>query len=715
MDFVRVLRKFAWLITATIVVVLTAAGIYTARSVPLYEASARVAINPQDSDVLGLRDGKGIGTDGQDSDYTVSLETQVYVLRSDHLALLVIKNLYLDSNPGFAPVSPPAKPSIRGAPVALDHGVELALLNAFRAGLTVNPIRNTRLVEIRYRSRDPRLAADIVNSLVNSYIEENFRTKYEATTQASDFLGKQLKDLELKVETSQEKLVRYQRENNILGIDEKQNIITQKLDDLNKQLTEAQGDRIRKQSLYQTIASGNFDQAVSAIDSPAVQQQRTQLATLETQLAQLTTQFGPSHPKVAEAKNQIDQTKLNLTREIERTAARSKADYVSAVSREKMLASALEQQKVEANQLNERGIGFNLLKRDVEANRQLYEGLLQKMKEAGVIAGLKSGNVRVVDSARVPAKPVSPNVPRNMAIALLLGTISGMVVAFSVDRLENTVTTPEHVTAVTGLPVLGTIPLSEAAVRAMRGMRLRRFGARSVTSASRPETDLIVNSEPKSIIAESYRAFRTSILLSRAGTPPKVILVTSAVPQEGKTVTCINTAVVLAQKGARVLLVDCDLRRPRLHRAFGLTNGIGLSSVLANQQPLGDALQPAPNVPNLTVLVSGPLPPLPAELLGSERMFALMEQFRSEYDHIVIDSPPVLSVTDPVLLSMLADATVVVSRSAVTTRTALRQACAVLQQANARIIGIALNAVDLKSPDYEYYSPYYSPHSAYYS
>jgi capsular exopolysaccharide synthesis family protein len=524
----------------------------------------------------------------------------------------------------------------------------------------------------------------------------------------------------MKVETSQEKLVRYQKEHEILGIDDKQNITTAKLDELNKALTAAESERMNKESVYRLVQAGDVDSIVSAasvLDSSATGGQppsslletlRGKEADLKIQAAELNTQFGPAYPKLAQVNSQIKEVDVEILAEIRKVGGKIKGEYTAAVQREKMLHDALENQKQEANKLNESAIEYSLLKRDLDSNRQLYEGLLEKLKEAGVSAGLRSNNFRIVDVARVPTYPIEPNIPRNLAFAFMLGLTTGVGLAFVLEGLDNTVRTTEQAQMISGLPPLGMIPL---------GSRSSREGAstkRLAIAASKEAVELITQVRPQSQMAESYRALRTSLLLSNLGAPPKVIMVTSALPQEGKTTTSINCAVVLAQKGVRVLLIDADLRRPSIHKTLGMAPRSGLSNVLTGSATLENSIARSSILPNLDVLPAGTPPPNPAELLASTNMRDMLERLRAHYDHIVVDTPPTLSVTDAVVLSPRADAIVLVIRSGQTTKQALRRSRDILAQVSAKVSGVLLNAVDLSSPDYYYYYEYQGKYARYY-
>jgi len=705
------LLKRKWVIITTVLVSLTLAALVSVRTRPQYDATARIAFGKEDSESLGFKNVPGSG-DAIDYDYTVTIDTQSKILQSDRLALEVINNLHLDQKAAFAgalAVAPPKAgiPSIE----PVDRGREATLLGTFHGAMQVKSVRNTRIIEISFRSTDAALAAAIVNNIVATYIEDNYRTRYESTMQASDWLAKQISDLQQRVETSQEKLVRYQRENGMLGIDEKQNIITQKLDDLNKSFTEAQADRIAKQAAYETAKAGKLDQVTDSANGVGASL-RQQEATLRSQYAQLTTTFGPNYPKTLELKNQIDQLERSIQAENQRALKGLEINFTAAQAREAMLGRALEQQKAEDNQLNEKAIEYSILRRDLDANRTLYEGLLQKLKEAGVAAGLRSSNIRIVDNARVPTFPSTPNIPRNLIVGLLAGLFGGIVLAFLLETLDTTVRTMEEAQSLAGLPALGFIPHSN--LLADSYPPYRRLTFQRVATTNPTTLPLVAQIRPNSEVAESFRSLRTSILLSSAVKRPRVIMFTSPMPQEGKTTTCVNMAIVLAQKGGRVLLVDADLRRPGIHRAFGLSNSAGLSSVLAGLDSLENVIQGYEPQSNLLILPTGPTPPHPAELLGSDRMQELLEQLRVSYDHVILDSPPVNLVTDPAVLSPFMDAVLLVVRCGRTSKRSLRQAREQLLQINAPLTGIVVNDALFHSVEYYYRSYYGKKGGSYY-
>jgi succinoglycan biosynthesis transport protein ExoP len=717
-EYLRVLLKRKLTVLTCLAVIFGVVAIASLKMTPVYEAGGSIAINKADPGLF-----KDSGTLTLDYYDPSELETEVKILQSDLLALQVIKELNLDRRPEFGGKAAPLASTLDLAPDPLqsDSGLTSSLLGSFKGNLKVTLGPSSRIIDIHYRSPDKEMAASVVNTLMLTYVENNYKAKFQSTMDASDWLSKKLVDLQMKVETSQERLVRYQREHEILGIDEKQNITTAKLDELNKELTEAESERMDKEAVYRLIQSGDPDTVASTANtldgggggaasaSGLMEALRSKQADLKIQAADLSTQFGPSYPKVAQLNSQLKEIDLQMQAETKKIVSKVRGQYMTAVQREGMLHDALEKQKQEANKLNESAIEYSLLKRDLESYRQLYEGLLEKLKEAGVTAGLRATNFRIVDQARVPTSPSEPNIPRNLAFAFVLGLTSGVGLAFLMEGLDNTVRTTEQAHLISGLPPLGMIPLGSKSAR--EGANAKRL----VIASSNEAVELITQVRPQSQMAESYRALRTSLLLSNIGAPPKIIMITSALPQEGKTTTSINTAVVLAQKGVRVLLIDADLRRPSIHKTLGMGPRSGLSNVLTGSATLQQTITRSPILPNLFILPAGTPPPNPAELLASSNMKDTLNELREQYDHIVLDTPPTLSVTDAVVLSQRADAIVLVIRSGQTTKQALRRSRDVLLQVNAKISGVLLNAVDLSSPDYYYYYEYQGKYARYYN
>src|SRR5579864_8442127 len=703
----EVLRKRKWIVLATFAIVFTISAVATLSETRLYQATSKVAIFPEVPNVLGFKDTEEVG---QDYELDATMQTQIAILKSDSLALKVIENMRLYQDSRFTTVKPTAETAMPESSMQPDPAQAASLLGAFRGGLSVLLIPNTRLIQVSYTHPNPQFATDVSNNLVKTYIEENFRTKYASASQTSDWLSRELDDLQAKVQTSEEKLVRYQKDHGIVGVDEKQNTVTEKLVELNRELTQAETDRIEKEAEYKLAMEGDpeFFSKVTATgrsETGLIDKLREKESDLETQYALSTTQFGSGYPKVTELSNQLKQVRAAIEAEKTRIREKMRDEYLAALQRENLLENAFNLQKQEENKLNESAIEYTVLKRDAEANRQLYQDLLQRLKEAGVSAGLRSSNIRVVDIARVPTFPISPNVQRSLVLGFLFGLSLGIGLAFVVETFDSTIRSIDEVRSVSTLPALATIPLQLASDGPFR--------KRALPIASNGEKPAVIGlvsyERPKSEAAEAYRALRTSILLSSFGAPPKVILVTSAMPQEGKTTISANSALVLAQRGSRVLLVDADLRRPGVEKLFGVRAHGGLSTLISGSSNVEDVILPSSEVPNLWILPAGPIPPQPTELLGSTVMKDYISRWRNEFDHIIIDTPPCLSVTDAVLLSPEADRVILVARSGQTTRPALRRACDLLLQVNARVMGIVLNALNLHSVEgYYYYGTQYS-------
>ncbi len=712
----QVLLKRRWVVIGCTVGIVILAGLASLRLPKIYQSTSRLAISRSDQASQTLREGNA-----EDVIDDAEMETQVRIIQSDVLALQVIKKLDLVHNPiyGGKPAvqdAGGAVPEIAGADAVEASGV----LDSFKSGLKVVRVPSTRLVEIQYSSTDPQLASAVVNTTASAYVEQNFKTKFEGTMQASDWLSRQLVDLQMRVETAQVKLVQYQKDHEILG-DEKQNVVTAKLDEINRELTLAQGERIEKEAAYRLAQSGEApsESSITAGQESFMDKLRAQEGDLKVQLAKLSSEFGPAYPEVIRLSNQLKQVQADMHQEGGRQVNKLKSSYLAAAQREQLLQAEFEEQKQQYNNLNESFIEYTALKRDAETSQQLYDGLLEKLKEAGVTAGLRSSGIRVVDYGRLPTSPSSPNIPRNLAFALLFGMMAGVGMAFLLESLDNTVRTTEEAQTISSLPALGMIPLGGALQdnqnRRLKGGEDEGDAAEEDDAAKVMEpAGLITQSRPQSQMAESYRALRTSILLSSIGGPPRVIMVTSSLPQEGKTTTSLNFATVLAQKASRVLLIDADLRRPSVHTTLGLGPRLGLSNVLSGSATLESTVIRVPALKSLYVLPAGTTPPNPAEMLASVEMHELVSSLRKQYDHIVIDTPPVLSVTDAAVVSPMADTVVLVIRAGQTTKQALKRARDILVQVNARISGVVLNAVDLNAPGYQYYG-YGSKYAAYYN
>jgi polysaccharide biosynthesis transport protein len=425
-----------------------------------------------------------------------------------------------------------------------------------------------------------------------------------------------------------------------------------------------------------------------------------------TEYAAALNQYGPNFPRVQRLQAQVKEFDQLIETEKKNVMNRTENDYRAARQRELLLTEALDKQKAETNQQAERLVQYNILKREAEANKQLYEGLLTKLKEAGISAGLRSSNIRVVDPAMIPSSPARPAKTRNIALSFLVGLVGGIGLALMREYLDNTIKTPDDIELITKLPSLAVVPAFEGANRKSRAMRLLRGAP---VNGNQAQIELFSHYLPKSQISEAFRALRTALLLSQAEHPPQVILVTSALPREGKTTAAANLAVTLAQLGDRTVLVDGDLRKPGVSRVLSLTDEkyAGLSSYLAGVSNLDLVTIHHPAIENLSAIPTGPLPPNPADLLSSHRMKEAIAELRKRYKFIVIDTPPILAVTDAVILSVQADGVLLVVRSGKTSKEAFMRTRDLLASVKSRVLGVVLNAVDSSSPDYHYSYRYY--------
>ncbi len=702
-DYLLVLRKHQWLILSFMLAVVTIVTISTFRMQPVYNATARIEIDRENANILPFP-----GADSYDymMDLENYIETQSKILTSETLALQTIRNTGLSARPEF---SSPNGPSEAMASGSLANQKRPPELGEFLGSLSVKRVPNSRLMDVSFESTDSQLAARIVNAHIASYIEQNFRSKYEATTQASTWLADQLSELKIKVQKSEDARIAYERQNQIWTLDDKQNITTQRLSDINKQLTDAQSERMRKESLYEFAKSGNLD-AVPQVQSDAgLAELLRKRNDLSSQYNDGLSQYGPNFPRVQRLQGQLKDLDASIEKEKKKIVDVLESDYREARQRESMLTQALDQQKAAANQMAEKLVEYNILKREAEANKALYEGLMTKLKETAISLGLRSSNIRIVDPAMIPSAPSRPAKTRNITLAFLVGLVGGIGLALMREYLDNTVKSPDDVETLSRLPSLAVVPqFASSNGSSKRQGLLQGFAA----NGQDKRIELVAQHLPKSQMSEAFRALRTSILLSQADHPPQVILVTSALPREGKTTAAANLAVTLAQLGDSTVLVDADLRKPGIGRLLNLGSGkyAGLSSYLAGVSSLDLVSVPHPAIPNLVAIPTGPLPPNPADLLSSHKLADAIAELRTKFKFIVIDSPPIMAATDAVILSVQADGVLLVVRSGETPKEAFTRTRDLLTSVKCHILGVVLNAVDSSAPDY-YYSYRYYPYS----
>jgi polysaccharide biosynthesis transport protein len=703
LDYLIILRKHQWLILTFLLTVVTVVTIATVKQKPVYEASGSVEIDKETQTQMQLPNQMSDWDEYMDTeDY---IDTQVKLLQSETLALQTIRTLDLGHYPEFGGSGQPTAFS------GTSGSQRPAILGAFLARLGVKRVPESRLIQVSFTAHDPHLAALVVNTHLQNFIEENFRSKYDATTQASNWLSSELEELRMKVEKSENDRLAYERQNQIWQINEKQDITTQKLADLSNAVTVAQTDLATKQALYQMASSGDVGDLPAVRDNPLVQELLRRKSDLAQQYTTALSQYGPNYPTVQRVAAQQRETDQNLIAARKAAVESIKEDYETARDHVAILQQALNQQKGEANAMAEKLVNYQMLEHDADANKQLYDGLLQKLKEADIAAGLRSSNIRIVDPALTPTAPSGPERARNISLALVVGLIGGIGLAVFREYLDNTVKSPDDIESLTGLPSLAVVP-SLPSSNGHRGRLVRFARDAAARSTEAPKVELLSHAQPKSQISEAFRALRTSLLLSQAEHPPQVILVTSALPREGKTTAAANLGVTFAQLGDRTLLVDSDLRKPGVRRALNLpaANEPGLSSYLAGVSTLDEVITPHPTIKNLAALTTGPVPPSPADLLSSHRMREALTELRRRFKFIVIDSPPVMAATDAVILSALTDGVLFVVRSGETPKEAFTRSRDVLAAVKCRMLGVVLNAVNAGAPDY-YYSYRYYPYA----
>jgi capsular exopolysaccharide synthesis family protein len=694
-NYWHILLKHRWTVLTTALVLTTIVAVVSFRMTPIYRASARVQVESETPLIQSITDIYQ-KTDADDE----FLQTQIQVLKSESLAWRTVEELEL------APHLLSASKLARLDPA----GRKVELIAAFEKNLGVELVPKTRMLIVGFENPDPQLAAQVATTLVNNYIDYNFRLKYDATRQASGWMEQQLDELKAKVEKSQQALVEYERQNQIVNTDEKQNVVEQMLSDLSRDLANAESERVQKESLYHQVVE-NRGQMATLAHNELLQRLEEKASDLQGQYTEALSQYGPAFPKVLRLHEQIAEVRGEIEQEQNRVISRIRRDYEEARNRENLAAAAVAAQKEQVGKLNQLLVQHNLLQRDFEGNQQLYQSLLQRLKDATVSAGLRSTNIHLVDSALPPSLPVRPKRPLNIALGFLAGVVLGIMGAFVREAFDHSVKTAEEVEALLDAPTLAVIPLERPAFAAKPGLLSRSNGEYDRDAArrrGRSAVALAISEKPQSVLAEAYRALRTAVVLSLTPRAPKLLLVTSSQSGEGKTATAVNLAQTLAQQKGPVLLLDCDLRKGNTASLLGLDNAKGLSTVLTGNDTLEAALQQFGPQPNLWVLASGPTPPNPAELLASETMAALCRELAGRFEHVIIDSPPVLAVTDATILSSLVEGVILVAESGRTAQVAILRTRSILENAGARILGVVLNKLDLRQLGYYgYYSYYY--------
>lgn len=681
-DYLKIIKKRRYTVYTFFTIVFIVVLIGTLSTTPIYQALTKVLIERVEPYNLTMMYPYYSLYDPE------FYETQYQLIKSTSVAQKVVKMLSLESTyesyfkgGKFTPGSETSKADI--------------LADIVSNGIIVSPIKNSKIVSLSFMSTNPDFAVLVANSVARAYIEEIMEMRMSSSRYSIEWMTKKAEEEKVKLEKSERALQDYMRANNIVTLQDKVALTPEKLSELNTQLVRAETRRKELESLYSAVTklSGNMRDAemIPAIASdPTVQSLRNQILKAEQNTEELSKKFGKKHPAMIKAEEELKVLKQKRDQEIRRVIGSIKTEYELAKSNESSLRRMFSGTKAEALDLNEKFIQYGVLSREVDTNRQLYDALIKRMKEQSVTEEIQTVNVWVVEKAEKPASPVKPRKSLNILLGIIVGLFGGIGLAFFIEYLDNTIKSPEDVETRLGLPVLGVVPLLE----------------------SKDENiEEIILKEPQSIYAESYKTIRTAILLSSATRPPQNIQVTSMGPNEGKTVTSVNLAITIARSGYSVLLVDSDLRKPRIHTIFRLNNLSGLSTYLAGATADIETVFKQP-LTNLTVIPSGPIPPNPSELLGSNRANELIRLLNERFDLLIWDSPPLMSVTDSLILSKILDGTIIVAKAGKTTYEIVDRGLKLMKgrrdnDSETRILGIVINELDLKKSD-QYYYQYYN-------
>lgn len=690
-----VLRKHWKLSAIFAAVVLLTTIVVTISMRTIYEPSARIEVDPP-GETFSL-EGANSGT--SDAEY---LETQSKNLKNDKLAIAVIRKLHLDQNPDLVPdPNTRARNHIQGYPVA--NSVQLtpaenAALGAFKGRLRVERDTASRLITVSFASHDPRLAALITNAVVDTFIDQTYEEQHDAIMKSSEWLSKQLDDIRTRMETSNKVLTDFQKSAGIADLEDNRSTFTQQMTELSTQLTQAQADRIQLEALLASVRHGSPDSLPDVRSNPVVQQLSTHLAEQRAELAQDMVIYGKNHPAVKKLQSQVDELQAQLDAQKTAILQSIRTSYAAAHAKEQLMDSEI---KGTSNELSKMA-QYNALKKEAEANSELYNTLYAKIKEAGIAAASKSSNLRVVDEARVLTSPTRPNRMLNYMIGLLAALVGGVALAFLREQVDQRIFTPEDVRHWIRGANICIVPL-------FFSPQSRALPAGNGTDKSTREREKLAPGvrflldRPHSMEAEALRSLYTSIMLSRRGTPPQAVLVISSFPGEGKTTVAVNLALAMAQHGS-TCIVDADLRRGRVAAAFGLNSKVGLSDVLSGNATLDSVLLTVPSLDNLTVVPAHAGDINAGTLVCSEAMQNVITELRERFRFIVIDSAPLLPFADGRALSASADGLIFVGRSGITTRSVVRRSLELLEEVHAApVLEFVLNAADLNSPHYRYY------------
>ncbi len=693
--YIWILRRHRWKILTFVFACVTATLIVSARLTPIYESTVTVDIDRQmPSAIIGQDAGR---TPLNDSDQF--LATQVKLIQSDSVLRPVAQQYHLlDLEKDASDVTPERSEAEQDAPILLKK-------------LKVARPPNTYLLLISYRSPQPRLAADVANAVARSYVEHTYSIRFKSSASLADFMEKQLEELKAKMERSSAALAQFERELNVINPEEKTSILSARLLQLNTEYTNAQTDRVRKESAWKSVQSGTLEAAQVSTQGENLKTLSGKLDEARQKFADVKTHYGPNHPEYRKAAVQVEEIERQLQQSSKNAAQRVEVEYRESTNREGMLKKAVAETKTEFDRLNARSFEYQSLKREAEADKTLYEELVRKIKEAGINAGFQNSSIRIADPARAAIKPVFPNMKLNVMLAFLFSTLLSVGFAVLTDLLDGSVRDPEQVRTLFQTDVLGSLPM----VKTWRHSLISAVtGEGNSTALVRGELAVVAATDRGVTgFEEAVRTLRNSILLGTFDRRLKSLMITSATPAEGKTTTAVHLAISHAQQKHKTLLIDCDLRRPGVHSKLGINPETGLAAVLQNGMQWREKLVQLPEVPDLDILPTGFSSRRAADLIG-RRLPEILEEAATEYDLIVVDSPPILGFPEPLQMAAAVDGVVMVAKAGETNRKTVASALSTLQRVRANVVGLVLNSVTSNMSDsYRYYG-YYGKYYRYY-
>ena len=682
LEYLEIVKNRRILILA---IFLAVVGVSTVRSLltrPVYRAATQLLIEPENPNPINVGD-LGDPAKGRDDYY----QTQYNLLRSRSLARRAVVTLDLLQNPEYGGPRDPkvvedAKAAVAGASPVMEGAI-----SGFLGRLAVTPIPKSRLVAISFEAFSPELAAQGANSLSKLYIEQTLEFRFQTSSDAGAWLGAQVEEQRKKVQAAQDELDKIKQRDGIANIEERRSLLTQKLTQLGSSLTEFKTKRLEKEALYNQMRSSAAPEDLPEVQhSQVVQSLRSDLVNLERQRAQLLEQYLEKHPEVLKVQGQIDETKRRLVAEAQSVVRAVANEYKAAAAQEASISQALEGTKTEIDELAQRSVQYDTYQRDLDAGKQMINNLLDRSKQTDVAQQVKASNIRIVDPAVVPGGPIRPNRSRDIGTGALLGLFFSLGAAFLLEYLDNTLKTPEDVRVhLGGVPLLGVVPESE-------------------------DANLVVSITNQSVFSEGYRVVRTALNYSWPEGSSRTILVTSTAPGEGKTLTSVNLALTLASMGGRVLLVDCDLRKPQAHALLRVKRTPGLSDVMVGKAKPSDAIQ---TMQYLSFLPAGTHAPSPADLMTTQTMRVFLEALRDRFDWIVLDTPPVGAVSEALVLASLTDGVIVVAGAEMVPRKAVAHTVERLANTGSRVLGVILNRAQVERHSY-YYGRYYGHYYGHY-